>query len=169
MRSVYMDSWSHAQILTMLEGGNDQLNTFFRRHSLAGRTSSSSYNHDNPSLDAVVERRYKTKAAQFYRDQLVVHVHKVIGRGTYQGREAARRGRTQQRSPPKRRSKSERTVPERGPSSGGPGGVVDVVLARHRQFVDDSYGSSSSSSRCPKKKTSPRLSVRKDVSFVLGS
>merc|ERR1712151_968886 len=81
VRSLTMDSWSHSQVLSMLEGGNDQLLQFFHRHSL----SSCASNNNN-----IIERRYKTKAALFYREKLSLHVDQVIRNGHYQGREAAR-------------------------------------------------------------------------------
>ena len=97
-----MDSWSHSQILSMLEGGNRQLETFFERHSLVpghSQSTPSEYPLSRSSclttsvrlIDAVVEKRYRTKAAQFYREQLAVHVKRIVENGEYQGREASRR------------------------------------------------------------------------------
>jgi len=85
VRSLPMDSWSHSQVLSMLEGGNDQLLQFFHRHSL-----SSSATEEDSSNNNIIERRYKTKAALFYRQKLSLHVDQVISNGHYQGREAAR-------------------------------------------------------------------------------
>ena len=34
-----MDGWSHPQIISMLEGGNDQLSGFFLRHSLSPKSA----------------------------------------------------------------------------------------------------------------------------------
>eukprot|EP00565_Helicotheca_tamesis_P005980 CAMPEP_0185734894 /NCGR_PEP_ID=MMETSP1171-20130828/23756_1 /TAXON_ID=374046 /ORGANISM="Helicotheca tamensis, Strain CCMP826" /LENGTH=173 /DNA_ID=CAMNT_0028405023 /DNA_START=399 /DNA_END=920 /DNA_ORIENTATION=+ len=93
-----MDSWSHSQILSMLEGGNQQLSQFFERHALGPakksrkhvQRSCSSGNFSN-DIDEVVDKRYKTKAAQFYREHLAVHVQRVAADGIYKGREAARR------------------------------------------------------------------------------
>jgi len=87
VRSLPMDSWSHSQVLSMLEGGNYQLLQFFNRHSL----SSSSNDNDSYNDDSnIIERRYKTKAALFYREKLSLHVDQVIKNGHYQGREASR-------------------------------------------------------------------------------
>merc|ERR1712113_130554 len=74
---------SHSQILSMLEGGNEQLEGFFSRH----RMSSSPQQHgEDMSL-----KRYHTKAACFYRQNLAKHVEVVSQKGVYKGREAARR------------------------------------------------------------------------------
>jgi hypothetical protein len=70
-----MDHWSQEQVLGMLEGGNYQLAQFFARHDMK----------DMP------DRRYKTKAARFYRENLGKHVQQVKGMGFYPGREATRR------------------------------------------------------------------------------
>jgi hypothetical protein len=70
-----MDHWSQEQVLGMLEGGNYQLAQFFARHDM----------EDMP------DRRYKTKAARFYRENLGKHVRQVKGMGFYPGREATRR------------------------------------------------------------------------------
>jgi len=94
VRSVSMDSWSHSQILAMLEGGNEQLNNFFCRHSLSPPISSSkNINQTNVDL-AILEKRYRTKAALFYRQQLGIHVKKLISDGKYKGREAARKNKS---------------------------------------------------------------------------
>mmetsp|Transcript_10701 Transcript_10701/g.15918 ORF Transcript_10701/g.15918 Transcript_10701/m.15918 type:complete len:240 (-) Transcript_10701:169-888(-) len=91
VRSISMDSWSHAQILAMLEGGNDQLKKFLQRHSLQGK-----------------DDLYKTKAARFYREQLTLHVSRVCENGEYKGRDASRRLSTS----PKRKSKKRRSRPK---------------------------------------------------------
>jgi hypothetical protein len=70
-----MDHWSLEQVLAMLEGGNEQLNGFFQRHDMSD----------------MMGKRYKTKAAQFYREQLGKHVLTLKKSGVYQGREASRR------------------------------------------------------------------------------
>jgi len=77
VRSLPMDSWSHSQVLSLLEGGNAQLSSFFERHSLCPDQSTS-------------DNRYRTKAALFYRQKLSLHVQHVIANGCYQGREASR-------------------------------------------------------------------------------
>ena len=73
----------------MLEGGNEQLNTFFQRHSLAPIPKTR--NNNRQQADPIIEKRFKTKAAQFYREQLKVHIGRVKVSGEYQGREKARR------------------------------------------------------------------------------
>mmetsp|Transcript_38883 Transcript_38883/g.79509 ORF Transcript_38883/g.79509 Transcript_38883/m.79509 type:complete len:182 (-) Transcript_38883:149-694(-) len=119
-----MDGWSHTQILSMLEGGNDQLSGFFIRHSLSPRAADGGVsgealaaaeaaaataaaiaaNHQTKrpnstirsnscgnAVDEIVARRYKTKAALFYRQNLAKHVVAVAADGEYKGREAARK------------------------------------------------------------------------------
>ena len=71
-----MDHWSHEQVLGMLEGGNEQLHQFFSRHCM----------HTSDFLT----KRYKTKAARFYREHLGKHAQRVKCSGIYQGREASR-------------------------------------------------------------------------------
>ena len=78
VRSIDMDAWSHSQVLAMLEGGNAQLRGFFDRHHLG---------NDN---EAMMSKRYRTKAALFYRSNLTNHVERVSKAGTYQGRDASR-------------------------------------------------------------------------------
>lgn len=86
IRSVDMDDWTSEQVLAMLEGGNDQLQTFFDRHQM-GRASD------------MASRRYHTKAALFYRTHLAEHVAVLSKQGTYQGREASRKRYHQPASP----------------------------------------------------------------------
>mmetsp|Transcript_26840 Transcript_26840/g.54948 ORF Transcript_26840/g.54948 Transcript_26840/m.54948 type:complete len:244 (-) Transcript_26840:478-1209(-) len=83
VRSVTMDSWSHSQILSMLEGGNDQLGRFFDRHGLRRR---------KPEDGNTTTERYRTGAARFYRHHLAEHVNNVSKMGLYLGREANRAG-----------------------------------------------------------------------------
>jgi hypothetical protein len=78
-----MDHWSHEQVLAMLEGGNEQLDSFFHRHAMSD----------------MMGKRYKTKAARFYREHLGKHVSTVKESGVYKGREASRR--SSHRQPPK--------------------------------------------------------------------
>ena len=80
VRSISMDTWSYTQVLSMLEGGNTQLQVFFSRHNL----------HDTTT-------RYHTKAALFYRTHLNRHVTKVSNSGVYQGRNVSRRKQQQQK------------------------------------------------------------------------
>jgi ADP-ribosylation factor GTPase-activating protein 1 len=73
VRSIRMDTWTHDQVLTMLEGGNQQLTNFFDRHHMKN-----------------LDRRFHTKAAKFYRVHLAKHVQVVKLSGEYRGREASR-------------------------------------------------------------------------------
>jgi len=77
VRSIDMDTWSHGQVLAMLEGGNTQLQQFFKRHRMGSTNKHST-------------KRYHTKAAQFYRTHLKKHVQDVVEDGPYEGREASR-------------------------------------------------------------------------------
>jgi hypothetical protein len=70
-----MDSWSHLQVICMLEGGNQQLQTFFERHQ----------------MDDIPTKRYQTKAARFYRTNLLKHAEEVAAQGIYKGRSESRR------------------------------------------------------------------------------
>ena len=83
-----MDEWSIEEVVAMLEGGNAQLTTFFARHALSVdecRSNSTVINKEN-----VTRLRYKTKAAAFYRQQMELHVCKVIEAGPYRGKEVSR-------------------------------------------------------------------------------
>eukprot|EP00521_Asterionellopsis_glacialis_P007663 CAMPEP_0195287898 /NCGR_PEP_ID=MMETSP0707-20130614/4777_1 /TAXON_ID=33640 /ORGANISM="Asterionellopsis glacialis, Strain CCMP134" /LENGTH=241 /DNA_ID=CAMNT_0040347703 /DNA_START=257 /DNA_END=982 /DNA_ORIENTATION=- len=103
VRSVSMDNWSHAEVLAMLEGGNVQLQEFFQRHHLCPTTTTTIVDtqaHQKmiaegkllPSDNTnITNMRYKTKAAQFYRQQMALHVSKVLRSGEYKGREVSRR------------------------------------------------------------------------------
>ena len=95
VRSITMDHWSHAQVLALLEGGNAQLRDFFKRHQLCVESKCDADIGDAPkgpiTKENVTIMRYKTKAAQFYRQQLTLHVEEVLNAGDYKGREASRR------------------------------------------------------------------------------
>ena len=81
-----MDHWSHEQVLRMLEGGNEQLDNFFSRHAM---------DITRENAKEMLGKRYKTKAAQFYRENLGIHVSQVQRSGIYQGRQASRQARRQ--------------------------------------------------------------------------
>jgi len=66
----------------MLEGGNEQLRGFFARHSLST---------EGKEGDENLKKRYRTKAAQFYRNGIQKHVETVTETGLYRGRGASRR------------------------------------------------------------------------------
>ena len=87
-----MDDWNHSEILAMMEGGNKQLSDFFERHALSEQSNSSSISNRLllSNKEKVTRRRYKTYAAQFYRNKLTEHVQNVSNRGIYQGREVWR-------------------------------------------------------------------------------
>lgn len=89
VRSIAMDDWSQAEVLSMLEGGNAQLHEFFERHSLCADSDLAKNNF--LTRENVITMRYKTKAALFYRKQLGIHVATVLKSGVYRGREASRR------------------------------------------------------------------------------
>ena len=91
-----MDDWSLQDVLTMLEGGNDQLKTFFTRHALCEDTHEEKEGKVITSENLVL-MRYKTKAAMFYRQQLEKHVGKVLESWPYRGREHSRNTNQQKR------------------------------------------------------------------------
>jgi len=75
-----MDSWTVPQMLCLMEGGNGQLRAFFERN--AGSRWRSAPGGASGDLEV-----YKTKAARYYREQLDVHVRKILhGRSRYEGR-----------------------------------------------------------------------------------
>jgi hypothetical protein len=89
VRSVTMDSWSHSDVLAMLEGGNQQLDDFFCRHELS--TSSA---HSEEENTAIMLNRYRTNAAKFYRKNLTLHTSRVSCKGKYNGRDTYRQSRS---------------------------------------------------------------------------
>jgi hypothetical protein len=84
-----MDEWSLAQVVAMLEGGNSQLYGFFSRHALSVEACPAA--GKRVTKDNVVRLRYKTKAAEFYRQQMEMHVVNVLTNSPYRGREMSRR------------------------------------------------------------------------------
>jgi hypothetical protein len=84
VRSLTMDHWSVDEVLNMLEGGNEQLDSFFGRHALSTHGEQAAEN---------LSKRYKTKAAKFYRVGIDLHVTQVAAT-PYEGREASRRGKS---------------------------------------------------------------------------
>jgi len=92
VRSISMDDWSLHDVLTMLEGGNRQLQTFFSRHELCEETASEMGTMNRAIRKGnVTLMRYRTKAALFYRQQMHKHISKVIEDWPYRGRELSRR------------------------------------------------------------------------------
>lgn len=98
VRSITMDNWLHCDVVAMLEGGNHQLSKFFDRHNLSPRHSIDSSNklpferEKAPNqLTSSNEFRYLTKAARFYRENMLKHVKKIISSGIYKGRDATRK------------------------------------------------------------------------------
>lgn len=89
VRSVTMDEWSLPQVVAMLEGGNEQLYGFFSRHALSVEACPAQGKRVNK--ENVTRLRYKTKAAEFYRQQMNLHVATVLKNGPYRGREMSRR------------------------------------------------------------------------------
>lgn len=68
-----MDDWTVQEVLKMLEGGNDQLATFFKKQSVG---------------DYEIEKKYKTKASRYYRESLGKHTDTIMEKGlaNYEGR-----------------------------------------------------------------------------------
>ena len=92
VKSVSMDGWKVHEILSMLEGGNDQLDKFFERHNMgkSGANCSDDNTPTSPTSTGTLLDRYKTKAASFYRQHLINHAKELGGGGIYKGREASR-------------------------------------------------------------------------------
>jgi Putative GTPase activating protein for Arf len=115
VRSLEYDTWNYTQILSMLEGGNTQLRSFFHRHHLLNnspRTSHTSPIKNGKSSQQLYDQRYHTKAALFYKVNLVKHVERVATNGTYRGREYNRHCIQNIIGPRSIRSKSPTTVVE---------------------------------------------------------
>lgn len=93
-----MDDWSLQEILRMLEGGNNQLKSFFTRHALCENTHEGKPGKMLTS-ENVTLMRYKTKAALFYRQQLDKHVGKILETWPYRGREHSRKSQIPQQRP----------------------------------------------------------------------
>jgi hypothetical protein len=91
IRSIQYDTWNHHQIVSLLEGGNTQLRTFFHRHQLLNNNNDAlkaSYNyHALQQQQHLYNQRYHTKAALYYKVHLKQHVSNVIQNGEYRGRE----------------------------------------------------------------------------------
>jgi hypothetical protein len=92
VRSITMDEWSLQQVIAMLEGGNSQLYGFYSRHALSVEACPGGTNGKRIiTKENVTRLRYKTKAAEFYRQQLELHVSNVLEHGRYRGRAQSRR------------------------------------------------------------------------------
>ena len=87
VRSLKMDHWSVEQIMMMLEGGNKQLGDFFGRHKMTDQNDGKNM---NGAVPPIIRKRYYTKAALFYRNGMKTHVHTILDKGSYQGRDASR-------------------------------------------------------------------------------
>uniref|UniRef100_A0A7S1UYF9 Arf-GAP domain-containing protein n=1 Tax=Grammatophora oceanica TaxID=210454 RepID=A0A7S1UYF9_9STRA len=82
VRSVTMDHWNKEQVLSMLEGGNEQLRVFFQRHELAIEGKAAAEN---------LRKRYWTKAAKFYQRGMQAHVSGLADKqNVWRGRQASR-------------------------------------------------------------------------------
>ena len=93
VKSVSMDGWKAQEVLSMLEGGNEQLDNFFMRHDMGKKMSpdSSPVKSDGSRRNSLsLLDRYKTKAASFYRQHLINHAKELVEGGVYKGREASR-------------------------------------------------------------------------------
>mmetsp|Transcript_16075 Transcript_16075/g.34718 ORF Transcript_16075/g.34718 Transcript_16075/m.34718 type:complete len:307 (+) Transcript_16075:478-1398(+) len=91
IKSLTLDSWKRKEILCMLEGGNEQLTLFFDRHQMGGTTDGGAGGNVTRSSNVGVVARYRTKAASFYRQHLMIHAKQLAEGGIYEGREASRR------------------------------------------------------------------------------
>lgn len=102
IKSLTLDSWKRKEILCMLEGGNQQLTLFFDRHQMGGVKPSTTTDNGSGAASAGggnvissshvgVMGRYRTKAASFYRQHLMIHAKQLAEGGMYEGREASRR------------------------------------------------------------------------------
>jgi len=99
IKSLTLDSWKRKEILCMLEGGNEQLTLFFDRHQMGGVKPSTTTDDGAGAAGGNVIRssnvgvvgRYRTKAASFYRQHLMIHAKQLAEGGMYEGREASRR------------------------------------------------------------------------------
>ena len=99
VRSISMDEWRVEEVISMLEGGNYQLSSFFDRHALTqqscppnGATTTTTTNDTTTKItrENVTRLRYKTKAALFYRNNMEQHVQTILANGPYRGREVSR-------------------------------------------------------------------------------
>mmetsp|Transcript_19831 Transcript_19831/g.28759 ORF Transcript_19831/g.28759 Transcript_19831/m.28759 type:complete len:210 (+) Transcript_19831:73-702(+) len=96
VRSIHMDSWTPSQILSMLEGGNAQLSSFFERHELSHSKCQAfvqrqKENNNGEYIKDLTSVRYETNAARFYRNMLTKHVNLLKNSGPYKGREESRK------------------------------------------------------------------------------
>jgi hypothetical protein len=98
VKSVSMDGWKVHEVLSMLEGGNEQLDQFFERHEMGKKSSgtTTAATPTSPTASGTLLDRYKTKAASFYRQHLINHAKKLGEGGIYKGREASRSKQQQQ-------------------------------------------------------------------------
>jgi len=150
VRSVDMDSWTQTQVLAMLEGGNEQLNTFFHRHEM--------FQQDGDNL-----YRYQTKAALFYRKNLAIHADMVRDAGLYGGRGHSRRIRAGAGDGDKTESKGKATKVRRRTTGSATDGNKDIntaAIARERRFSDGSMSPSSSASSASHRKKGNKASNR---------
>lgn len=92
VKSVSMDGWKAHEVLSMLEGGNGQLDQFFERHEMgkSGGNTIITNVATSPTANGASLDRYKTKAASFYRQHLINHAKELGEGGLYKGREASR-------------------------------------------------------------------------------
>jgi len=117
VRSITMDSWTHKNVLAMLEGGNKQLGDFFSRHGLSSsethshsptiNTSAHTHSsHDDSNVNAIVDR-YQTNAALFYKKNLSDHVDRVEKSGEYKGRDHSRKKNQKNKNSSNRRGRKQ--------------------------------------------------------------
>lgn len=136
IKSLALDSWKRREILCLLEGGNDQLSSFFGRHGMGhvhceDQSPPPGSRKNSPGGVGVTDR-YKTKAASFYRQHLLSHARELADRGgPYEGR-AASRGRDGRKKSKRRPRKSKPAEPQ-------------LPTVEERPSVDSSGHSSDSS------------------------
>ena len=91
--SSYM--FTKHDVLSMLEGGNDQANEFLKRHGVTTHKLleyclKSAHTLNSRSSDFLMLpnelRIYKTKAARYYKNNMKTHVLKMLENELYQGR-----------------------------------------------------------------------------------
>ena len=79
-----MDNWTVDQVLSMLEGGNDQLRGFLRKQKVIDSYSDTGGGEQKIDAGEV----YRSKAAKYYRREIAGHVKRIKDKGVemYEGR-----------------------------------------------------------------------------------
>uniref|UniRef100_A0A7S2PQ48 Arf-GAP domain-containing protein n=1 Tax=Leptocylindrus danicus TaxID=163516 RepID=A0A7S2PQ48_9STRA len=108
IKSTKLDGWSVNELLFMLEGGNQQLADYFAKHKLLSNDGRPHYGFRSDSAASMCSsvatytttetsrtrtpvaeevKKYKTKAAKHYRNQLGAHVKRIVDSHMYNGRD----------------------------------------------------------------------------------